>query len=326
MKVSQIIGTDLSKRTIDFFCHLVQQHVVFENNLQGFKQFLKWMRQIGVDCAEVMIVMEHTGLYSYCFEEFLHQQKIAFTKVSARQIQRSIGLVRGKNDKVDARRIAEYGAQHLSKLQPCPKTSNQLKTLQLLHTTRERLVRQKAATICAMKELKNIGLKNTDPVMRVQVNVFNCLTREVAKLERQIKAVIDSDQELKKTNELITSVGGVGPVVATATIIKTGNFTRFANGRKFSCFCGTAPFEHSSGSSIKKRTRVSPLADRSMKTLFDQAAKSAIVHDPELRAFYHRRTEAGKPKMSTINIVRNKIIYRIFAVVKRGTPYQKLAA
>ncbi|MFI5132002.1 MAG: transposase [Chitinophagales bacterium] len=105
------------------------------------------------------------------------------------------------------------------------------------------------------------------------------------------------------------------------TLIKTKNFTRFTNGKKFSCYCGSAPFEHSSGTSIKKRTRISHLADKSMKTLLTQAAKTAIQHDKELKQYYQRRTDMGKSKRSTMNVVRNKLIHRMFAVIKRQTPY-----
>ena len=113
----------------------------------------------------------------------------------------------------------------------------------------------------------------------------------------------------------------MGDVVATAAIIKTGNFTRFDNARKFACYCGTAPFEHSSGKSIRRKTRISHLADKEMKTLLDQSAKTAIQHDKELKSFYQRRIAIGKSKKSTINIVRNKILYRMFAVIKRQTPF-----
>ena len=125
----------------------------------------------------------------------------------------------------------------------------------------------------------------------------------------------------KKNHFLLQSIKGVGKVLATAIIIKTRNFIRFTNARKFACFCGTAPFEHTSGTSIKGRTRDSHLADKQMKTLLDLSAKTAIQYDKELREYYLKRTEKGKPKMSTINIVRNKILYRMFAVIKRQTPF-----
>ena len=79
-----------------------------------------------------------------------------------------------------------------------------------------------------------------------------------------------------------------------------------------------------SGTSIRGKTKVSHLADKDMKTLLDLAAKSAIQYDKELREYYLRRIAAGKSKMSTINIVRNKILYSMFAVINRQTPYQPI--
>ena len=58
-----------------------------------------------------------------------------------------------------------------------------------------------------------------------------------------------------------------------------------------------------------------------MKTLLDLSAKTVIQYDKELREYYLKRTQNGKPKMSTINVVRNKILYRMFAVIKRQTPF-----
>ena len=62
-----------------------------------------------------------------------------------------------------------------------------------------------------------------------------------------------------------------------------------------------------------------------MKALFNMAARSAIQHDPELKKYFDNRMEKGANGMSTINIIRNKLIHRVFAVVKRGTPYVIMA-
>ena len=133
--------------------------------------------------------------------------------------------------------------------------------------------------------------------------------------------IVAMSPSISRNQFLLQSIKGVGKVLSVATIIKTKNFTRFTNARKFACFCGTAPFEHTSGTSIRRKTRVSQLADKTMKSLLDLSAKTAIQYDKELRDYYLKRTSKGKPKMSTINIVRNKILYRMFAVIKRQTPF-----
>jgi transposase len=322
MQIQQIIGADLSKKTIDLVCHLTKMHMQIQNNIAGFKDMVKWLKQQSINPAEVMIVMEHTGLYSYCFENYLHQHHIAFTKVNALTIKRSAGLVRGKNDKIDAKRIASYGYEKKDQLQQQQVVEKDLQRLQLLHSTRARLVKQRAATSCAIKEYRNIRIPENDILMRSQLQIITAFDKQIEKLDNEISAVVKINEPLNKNFKLLVSIKGVGKVLALNTIVKTNNFTKFSDARKFACYCGTAPFEHTSGSSIKGKTRVSHLADKQMKTLLDLSAKSAIQYDRELREFYIRRLDLGKSKMSTINIVRNKILYRMFAVVKRQTAFK----
>jgi len=321
MKVQHIIGADLSKKSIDLVCHLFKSHVQIENTTTGFKDLMQWFKHQKVNASKTMIVMEHTGLYSYCFEKFLHQHQIPFCKVNALTIKRSMGLVRGKTDKLDAARIAAYGYEKKDKLTIDVPASDSLRRLQMLHSTRERLVRHRASLICSIKEYKCIGISDKDVIMQTQLQLIKNFDKQIEKLMIEIETIIENQKALKQNFRLLQSIRGVGKVVALVTIIKTHNFTRFANARKFACFCGTAPFPHDSGTSIKKRTRVSHLADKQMKSLLDLSAKSAIQYDKELREYYLKRTEGGKSKMSTINVVRNKILYRMFAVIKRQTPF-----
>jgi len=236
-----------------------------------------------------------------------------------------MGLVRGKTDKQDAERIARYGMDKTDQLVPAQPIAQGLQRLQMLHSTRERFVRDRASMKTAANETQEAyGLKDTDPLIVSQRKIIKSFDQQIENLEAQIADIVKADKSMDQNYRLVQSIKGVGKVLALATIVKTQNFTRFTDARKFACFCGTAPFENTSGTSIKGRTRVSHLADKGMKTLLDLAAKSAIRCDPELKQYYSRRTAAGKPKMSTINVVRNKLLYRIFAVVKRQTPFELL--
>jgi len=323
MKIQHIMGADLSKKSIDLICHLQSAHIQIENTVPGFKDLMEWFRQQKINPSETMIVMEHTGFYSYGFENFLHQHQIAFCKVNPLAIKRSIGLVRGKTDKLDAKRIAAYGYEKKDRLVMDVPASDGLKRLQMLHSTRDRLVRQRASLICAIKEYRHIGISEKDTIMQTQLQLIKNFDKQIEKLMAEIESTINKETPLKQNFNLLQSIKGVGKILALTVIIKTHNFTRFANARKFACFCGTAPFEHSSGTSIRKRSRVSHLADKQMKSLLDLSAKSAIQYDKELREYYLKRTEGGKSKMSTINVVRNKILYRMFAVIKRQTPFSE---
>lgn len=325
MKVPYIIGADLSKKSIDFVCHSSASHLKVPNDKKGYQNLMRWLRQQAIDTSQMMMVMEHTGIYSYRLEQFLYSQQICFTKVSGLAIKRSMGLVRGKTDKQDAIRIARYGFEKSDDLRVAQPVNENLLRLQILYSLRRRLVRNRASLITSVNEMQEVfEFKQSDLAIASQRKLIKTFDQQIEKIDTQIQQIIDAEKSIRQNYHLLRSIKGVGKVLALATIIKTSNFTRFKNARKFACYCGTAPFENTSGTSIRGKTRVSHLADKGLKTLLDLSAKSAIQYDKELREYYLRRTENGKSKMSTINVVRNKILYRMFAIIKRQTPYQPL--
>ena len=94
--------------------------------------------------------------------------------------------------------------------------------------------------------------------------------------------------------------------------------------RRSDCHAGVAPFEYRSGTSVRGRTRVSQHARKRLKSLFHLAAMSAIRIKGELQDYYQRKVAEGKNKMLVLNAVRNKLIHRVCAVVRRGQKYDKI--
>jgi transposase len=202
-------------------------HLCIENNNHGYRQMLVWLKQSRLDLLQTIFVMEHTGLYSFCFEKFLHEKGIRFSKVNAVDIKFSIGLTRGKSDKVDAARIARFGAEKQERLKIQTQISKALESLKMLSTSRDKLVRTRASLKTSVEEFRNIGMNDREPALRAQLKIIKCLDKEISILEDLIKVIIRQERELSKNYDLLISINGVGPVVATNAIIKTGNFTRF---------------------------------------------------------------------------------------------------
>jgi len=159
-------------------------------------------------------------------------------------------------------------------------------------------------------------------LLSLNKQLIKAIEIQILKIEADIEKSILGDQELKKQSELIKSVPGVGKVVSWTLIAKTEGFTTISDPRKLACYCGVAPFDYQSGTSIRGRSRVSMFADKNMKTLLHLAAMSAIRLNNELKMYYQRKVGEGKNKMSVLNAVRNKIIHRVFAVIKNQTIYK----
>ena len=109
----------------------------------------------------------------------------------------------------------------------------------------------------------------------------------------------------------------------------SNNFTSFQTPRQYACYCGIAPFEHTSGTSIKGRTAVSKMGNQQLKCELTMAARSAIIHDPWMKQYYKRKmmSKGNAPGAHGIvlNAIKFKLIVRMFSVVKSGIPYKVMA-
>jgi len=323
MKINETIGIDVSKSVIDVCIHTLGILNQFENSKSGFKKMLLWIfKNTSYKKKEFLFVFEHTGMYSDNLGVFLNSEHYHFCIIPGLEIKKSMGITRGKDDQVDAKRIALYAYRLREELIPNKLPTKGINTLKSLNSLRLKLVKQRAGYKTTLKEQKQIySKKDFKTVFEVQQKMIVILTKEIQKLETKMKQIVQGNQALNINYNLAISVKGIGPQTALTILIHTDNFTKFKTWRKFASYCGVAPFPYQSGSSIKGRTKVSHLANKKLKSILNMCAVSSIQYNPEMKLFYQRRIESGKNKMSTINIIRNKLISRVFATVKRQTPY-----
>ncbi len=330
MKFTYFIGIDISKDSFDVCLCSEEQpdrfvHEKFANSATGCNQLLTWLRKHKIALDQCFFAMEHTGWYTLELCCFLQDQQLAFALYSPLHLKRSLGLARGKNDQVDAQRIAHYAFLHRHKLTPTVLPSANLLKLKNLFAFRERLVKNQASLKQTIKDLKDTAhLVDNKFIIRQSEKQIKLIKEQVSQTEKQIESAIKEDDQLQNSLKLLSSIPGIGLVTAVALILATNNFTAFSDSRKFASYCGVAPFEHTSGTSIRGRTKTSPLANKRIKALLSNGAASAIQSDEELKTYFHRKVAEGKPKMVVINAVRAKLINRIFATINRGTEYVDL--
>lgn len=323
MKIKETVGIDVSKLTLDAFIHTTQQHGKFNNDEAGFKKLIKWVfKDSQFKKVEVYFLLEHTGKYAIEVVNYLSKKSFLFNRIPALVIKKSMGIVRSKSDKLDAKVIAKYAYRLRDEIKETGTFNLNIQQLQSLTGLMENLVKKRAGLKSSLKENQCIPiLKEIKSLTSIPKRLIKQLNVEIKNLQKEIFEIIKNDENLSKIYKLITSIKGIGPKTAIQVIIYTEGFTKFLNARKFASFCGIAPFQNQSGTSLKGKTKVSNYANKKLKKLLHMCARSAIQHCPEMRQFYNRRIGMGKHSMSTINVVRNKLVSRMFAVIKRGTPY-----
>ncbi len=328
-KYTYFFGVDISKKWVDitFMVNEAMSHRQFTNDEPGMQQLLQWLQELNIAFEQTLFCMEATGLYCFPLTQFLTANEIDTWIEHAAQIKKATALSRGKNDKVDSKRIAVYATKNLDRLRLWKPMDATLQKIKNLAGLRERLVDTKKKLITPIKELEDVGnLAMAKLLTKTIRHSLAAIDKDLKNTEAKITEIINEDENLKELYKLITSVVGIGFVTAVNLLVYTNGFTVMKDARKLACYCGVAPFEYSSGSSIRGRTKVHFMANKKLKCNLHMASLSAVKLDRDLKAYYERKVAEGKSKLSVLNAVKNKLLARVIAVVNKQELYVKKAA
>jgi transposase len=328
MEFEFFIGIDVSKNKLDFS---VQQgksylfHREIVNEPEAIKGFIREISRLnGFSLNHAVFCMEHTGIYSNHLLSCLYQKKANICLEAATQIKKSLGNLRGKNDKVDSMRIATYAYKNRDELRLWSPRRDEVQQLADLSSTRSRLIKAKKILKTPLKEYGAFVKKRS-----AKQNIAVCnkalggIETSLEHVERAIMNIINADPELKRLFALVTSVVGIGKVTAVQLIVTTNEFKDINNAKSYACYAGLVPYLEESGV-FKGKGRVSHMANKKVKTLLHMAALVAIQYNDELRLYYERKVNIEKKnKMSVINAIRNKLVQRIFSCVNQNRKYEK---
>jgi transposase len=315
------LGVDVSKDTLDISCAQLKEHIKIKNGSEGFVQLCKWCRLLKIDLKKSFFVMEYTGGYEYKLLQFCESRNLAFTRIPGLAIKNSLGISRGKNDKVDSSRIAQYGEEKHKLLKPSRPLNPAIISLRQLLNFRKRLVREKAGYEASVKEREHMyNCGKRDIVIRTLEQKIKSNNKYIAAIETEMMKIVATDEKISINYKLITSIKGIGKVNGLMTIAYTENFTCFDSPRHYAVYVGVIPFDHSSGTSIKRRKTISHIANKELKQELNQAARSALQWDMEIRSYGQNKLKTKCYKI-VLNNIKFKLILRMFAVVKRGEMY-----
>lgn len=315
------IGCDVSKNTLDFAIYergkdyRMFEHIQVTNNLEGFQVLRKWLRSFGIKLSNAVIGMEHTGAYSTTLAEWCFRKGYAFVMLHPLDVKNASARGRNKTDKIDAQFIADYVYTMREKLTPSQPETTVIKRLRQLYNERRLAIKTRTAYLNQLK------LVTDKDILRRQEKLVEIFDDQIKSIEKSILEVIKTDEAVSKNFNLLISIPGIALVNATATIIATGNFTRFQTARQYAKFICVSPLSKQSGSSVRSGDHVSKAGHSELKSILSVGAKSAINNDIQLQTYYKRKISEGKSFGCVLNAVKFKLICRMFAVVTRQVPY-----
>lgn len=322
------IGIDVSKSFIDISYYWMGNPIylgVFENSIKGYQDFIAELSRLSeVPRNDWFICFENTGPYSKELLYYLADQGFSCKEENPLKISRSLGMRRGKSDKVDSLDICNYAFEKRDKITVTVLDDPAIIQLKILLSRRDLFVKQRTALTVSLKEQK-IGMDSDlyEDLDQDNKQFISQYDKHIKWIENKIKRLIKSNSQMLKNNELLTSVVGIGMVTAAYMISTTNNFKKIMTARKYACFSGVAPFPNQSGTK-KGKAKVNRMANKKLKSIFSNCVAAAVIHDPQLSLYYQRKLKEGKPYGVVANAVKNKLIHSAFAVIDRQTPYVKI--
>jgi transposase len=267
-------------------------------------------------CAEDM------GLFGSFLSRVLAAGKYRICFESPLRIKKSIGIQRGKNDAVDGLRIARYACTNFNSLRFRTVPRQCIANLKELSTVRKRLLKTRKI-LSQSKKIEDYYLQGETEFTGSSLysNTLLAIKNDLQAIEKRISGLVESDVKLARLVKIITSVPRIGTVTAVQIVIATNEFEWISCPKKFASYCGVAPFQLKSGTSLNARARVSSLANRDLKSLIHMAAIGFAKKGRTdfLAKYYMRKIAEGKRPMTVVNAIRNKLIHRIFSCIMADT-------
>jgi transposase len=326
--VKNFVGIDVSKNYFDaaIVKNVGKQefiHERFDCDSNGLKSFDRWLKeQITAEETQTVICMEHTGIYNWPVTKFLESRNYVLCIEMAMQIKLSLGIQRGKNDKLDARRIAEYACVQQAKLKQWLPSGKLVEKLQHLMAARDRIIRVIKVIEVPLNEFKAVGNKAMFELLnKTQKPILTAMKRSLCDIENQIKKTINEDETIKALYKRITSVKGIGEVIGAYLIVYTKGFTIMVDKKKLGSYAGVVPFDHSSGKTVRKKSKTDKMTNAVLRRNLCMGAKSAMLWDPEIKAYAERKMKEGKTYAWCITAVSNKLLARVVSCVKNQKEY-----
>jgi len=312
-----ILGIDVAKDKVEVALFNDKQFIAsgeFTNTAAGFKKLSQWLTN--KEAKAVWACMEATGRYGDALATYLHEQKHNVSVVNPARIKKyaESQLKRNKTDKLDAKTIADFCRTQEPALwtPPAPEKRALQEMVRRLH----------ALIVARTRERNRLKAGLESAVVKTSVTEsLEFLTSQIAHLTEQIQAHINQYPALKAAQHLLTSIKGIGDKTAFIIMGELPDVTRFANSGQVTAYAGLSPQQHTSGTSVRKKTRLTKTGNQALKTALYFPALSALQHNPLVKALAARLQERGKEKMVIVGAAMRKLLQLVYGVLKSGQPF-----
>lgn len=263
------------------------------------------------------VVLEATGIYSLAVSLFLAEREEmeihVLNPAQARYYAQS-RLSRSKTDPCDARLLAELAVRYddLPRWEPPSDLQLELKSL---ITRRDNLTGRMTA-LKSQEHAMSVNPKPHPQLKRSLKREHSFIEKELARVEKLIEDLVDSDPTWKEARKNLESIPGVGPKTSTTVLSIMGHDPSNRSVKAWVASSGLDTLHYQSGTSVYKKPRISKKGNANLRRILYMAALSASKHNPVIKQFYERLLDQGKIKKVALVACSRKLLHMIYGVLK----------
>jgi len=290
----------------------------FANTAEGHQALIRYLRRAG---GVVRVCLESTGLYGLDLALALSAQEGLEVRVANPRAVRHFAtalMKRSKNDQIDAGVLEQFAAR--LPFQPWQRPSPVALALHALARRLSELVEMQTAEK-NRQHAAELSQAIPAAIRRDLARSLRAQERAIARLTREARKVIAQEPKLAERFALLDSVPGIAETSAVQILAELAVLAPDLEARQWVAYAGLDPREHSSGSSVQKKTRLSKAGNKHLRRALYLPALVAVQHDPHLRAFYQHLLERGKRKMQALVAVMRKLLHAFHALFKTRQPF-----
>lgn len=309
------VGIDVSKKYLSSTMLIGNKSYYsdFSNDNNGFKQFSKWL--ISYKVEKITVCMEATGIYSLAVADYLFRQghEVSIVNPACIHAFAKSKLSRHKTDKVDSKIIAEYASKY--ELKPYVPTDEVILKLRNLYDCINNLENEYRKVQNYLEARAHL----THEVVKTYEKLCSYLVKKINKLQEKIDEILRDNTALKEKVGNIQTIPGIGKKTAIAVIASMPDINMLKDAREFAAFAGLTPRDYQSGSSVRKRSRISKMGCFRLRKALYFPAMSAMPHNPLMKVFAEKLRSKGKNGKVIVVAIMRKLSHIIFGIIKHNT-------
>lgn len=312
------LGIDVGKDSLELalLTPHEQLHTKSVRNTEaGFKALMRWLDRLADEARAVRICLAASGGYEEDVALFLHERGVHVSVVNPRQTSAYAAsrLRRSKTDRADAALLARFCQREQPPAWQVPSKA-------------QRQLRELTRGLEALKIERDRPKNRRDRASHEAVasaldRVLDTLSEQIQALEIEINEQLAAHPDLGQQRDLLVSIPGIGPLTAALVLSELGDVSRFESARQAAAYAGLVPRHHESGTSVKRRSRLSKLGNSRLRRALYFPALSAMRHNEAVKVFATRLRERGKAKMAVVGASMRKLLHICFGVLSSGQPF-----